>query len=343
MIDRLLLVGYGSIGRRHLRIAREALPDADIRVLRHRSTTEALEYSNGCFSQLEEALAFKPQAAIIASPAPFHLTTVRALAGIGCHMLVEKPLADNLLEVKNLVSLVNERQCVLQVGYNLRFLPSLREFRTRIATGAIGRVLSVRCEIGQYLPSWRPDSDYRETVSAQKKLGGGVLLELSHELDYLRWVFGEVAWVNACLRQQSALVIDVEDTAHLILGFTSESSSNAPVATLNMDFIRHDTTRICTAIGETGSLRWNGVTGVVDECPARRNKWSKVFHHPHQRDDSYRSQWDHFLACISSGLPPLINVHDGLAALAIIDAARRSSMAQGERVIVSHNLIGTEE
>ena len=241
------------------------------------------------------------------------------------------------------MTLVNKRRCLLQVGYNLRFLPSLREFRTRIAKGAIGRILSVRCEFGQYLPSWRPDSNYRETVSAQKKLGGGVLLELSHELDYLRWVFGEIAWVNARLSQQSSLAVDVEDTAHLILGFTPKGSATAPVATLNLDFIRHDTTRICTAIGDTGSLRWNGVIGVVEECPAGNTSWCEVFQHSHQRDESYRSQWAHFLACVESGLTPLISVHDGVAALAIIDAARRSSLAQGERVLVSHNLIGLEQ
>ena len=77
----------------------------------------------------------------------------------------------------------------------------------------------LRCEIGQYLPLWRPGSDYRLGVSANRALGGGVLLELSHELDYLRWIFGDVDWVQASLERQSALEIDVEDTAHLLLSF----------------------------------------------------------------------------------------------------------------------------
>ena len=81
-------------------------------------------------------------------------------------------------------------------AYNLRFLPSLQAYRERIQFGVIGKVLSVRCEIGQYLPSWRPGSDYRQAVSASRALGGGALLELSHEIDYLRWIFGEVAWVQ---------------------------------------------------------------------------------------------------------------------------------------------------
>ncbi len=330
------MVGYGSIGKRHLRIARETLPDADIRILRHRATNETPEYSNGCFCDLKDALGFKPQAAIIASPAPFHLGTAMALADIGCHMLVEKPLADSLSGVDDLVTRVRARRCLLQVGYNLRFLPSLTEFRKQIRNGAIGNVLSVRCEIGQYLPSWRPDVDYRETVSAKRELGGGVLLELSHELDYLRWVFGEVAWVNAWLGHQSALQVDVEDTAHLILGFVPSVDGTAPVAAVSMDFIRHDTTRTCSAIGDKGSLRWNGLTGEIDECLAGSANWIRVFHHGHQRDDSYRAQWEHFLACVAGNSAPLIGSDDGKAVLAIIEAVQKSSQDHGQRILVSH-------
>ena len=63
----------------------------------------------------------------------------------------------------------------------------------------VGKILSVRCEVGQFLPSWRPNIDYRESVSARKALGGGALLELSHEIDYLMWIFGDIDWVKATL------------------------------------------------------------------------------------------------------------------------------------------------
>jgi predicted dehydrogenase len=336
MIDRLLLVGHGSIGKRHLRIAREMLPHADIRILRHRQKYEEVENSNGCFSLLDDALAFKPQAVIISNPAPFHLPMAMAFANIGCHLLVEKPLADSLVGIAELKALVEKRRIILQLGYNLRFLPSLDEFRTRIASGLIGRVLSVRSEIGQFLPSWRPDADYRQTVTAQRDLGGGVLSELSHELDYLRWVFGDVVWVNASLHRQSSLDIDVEDTAHLILGFSQRDNQNAFIATLNMDFIRHDTTRTCIAIGDRGSIRWNGITGEIEELLAGSTAWCKTFHHAHQRDDSYRTQWKHFLACINSKSQPLVGIEDGVAVLEIIHAARQSSQLNGARTVVHH-------
>lgn len=335
MIQRVLIVGYGSIGRRHLRIARETLPDADIRVLRHCPCESTPDMANGCFGSLGEACAFAPQVAVIANPAPFHLETAFALAIGGCHLLIEKPLAHEPDAVPRLLQRVSDMGLGLQVGYNLRHLPSLDVFRERIQAGAIGRILSVRCEIGQYLPTWRPDTDYRLGVSARKALGGGVLLELSHELDYLRWIFGEVAWVNAWIGRQSDLEIDVEDTAHLILGFAPDATGRLPVATVSLDFIRQDATRSCTAIGELGSLRWNGLTGQVAAMPTGNRAWQSLFHHTHARDDSYRAQWLSFLDSVTAGRAPCPNGDDGLAILSIIEAARQSAARNGVRVAVT--------
>lgn len=334
MIDRLLIVGHGSIGKRHLRIAREALPEADIRVLRHQPCDTTPEFADGCHSSLEEACAFAPQAAVIANPAPFHLDAALALTAVGCHLLIEKPLSHTTNGTRRLLRSVREKGSILQVGYNLRFLSSLGMFRERIHTGAIGQVLSVRCEVGQYLPTWRPETDYRQSVSAKLELGGGVLLELSHELDYLRWIFGEVAWVNAWLGRQSVLEIDVEDTAHLTLGFERDPQGRAPVAALSLDFIRHDTTRLCTVIGERGSLRWNGLAGEVVERPAGSSEWRQVFHNAHQRDDSYRTQWQHFLDCVQTGAPPRVSGEDGLAVLDIVEAARTSFKENSRTVLL---------
>jgi len=337
MIGRVLVVGHGSIGKRHLRIVRESLPAADIRVLRHQPCDAIPEFANGCFGKLEDACAFGPQLALIANPAPYHLNTALALATAGSHLLVEKPLSHTARGVPVLLNKMRERNLLLQVGYNLRFLPSLEQFRGQIQSGAIGPVLSVRCEIGQYLPSWRPDADYRQGVSARQALGGGVLLELSHELDYLRWIFGEVTWVSAWFGRQSTLEIDVEDTAHLTLGFVPDGTGRATVAALSLDCIRHDPTRLCTAIGEQGSLRWDGLTGEVQARPVGSAAWHPLFQHAHQRDDSYRVQWEHFLACVQLGQAPRVTGVDGLAVLGIVAAARQSAAAQGMRVVVNNS------
>ena len=325
MINRLLIIGYGSIGQRHLRIARGLLPNADIRVLRHQICESIPENADGCMSRLDEALAFAPQAAVIASPSTFHMQTAQPLANAGVHLMVEKPLAASYDGVATLLASCAAHGSVLMTAYNLRFLPSLQVYREKIQSDVIGKVVSVRCEIGQYLPSWRPGSDYRQGVSASRKLGGGALLELSHEIDYLRWIFGEVAWVQAKLSKQSNLEIDVEDTAHLILGFEPDADGRELIANLSMDLIRHDTTRQCLAIGEHGSLRWNGLKGTVELFQAGGTEWEQVFEHTAHHDECYKAEWQHFLACIQDGNAPLVSGQDGLAALNIIEASRHSA------------------
>ena len=262
-INRILIVGLGSIGRRHLRLAREQFPNATIKVLRHSISHELCEEADGSFSTLVEAIAFQPQLAVIAGPATFHLDTALPLAEAGVNLLVEKPISASISGVAQLIKAVEKQGSTLLTGYNLRFLPSLQFFRAKLDDGLIGKFLSVRCEMGQYLPSWRPDSNYRTGVSARAELGGGVLLELSHELDFLRWIFGEIEWIKATLSRQSALDIDVEDAAHLTLGFAPDAGGCQLIGSVNLDFFRHDTTRLCTVIGEKGSLQWNGITGEV--------------------------------------------------------------------------------
>ena len=109
------------------------------------------------------------------------------------------------------------------------------------------------------------------------------------------------------------------------------------IGSVNLDFIRHDSTRLCTVIGTKGSLRWNGLTGAVEHFEAGAKEWSEIFRHQHQRDDSYLAEWQHFLACIKGQETPLITGADGLAVLQIIDAARQASDSGDQvQLIIGH-------
>jgi len=336
LISRILIVGHGSIGKRHLELARSFFPDADIRVLRHLKSISTPEHSNGCFDNIKDALSFAPQLAVIANPATFHIEVALMLVEQGVHLLIEKPIAATRDGIQLLLDLSRKNNTVLLVGYNLRFLSSLQKFRSALHLQTIGKVLSVRCEIGQFLPSWRPNTDYKQGVSARNNLGGGALLELSHEIDYLRWIFGEVEWVTAILSKQSELDIDVEDTAHLVFGFTPKIEDKIQlIASVNLDFIRHDTTRLCTAIGDMGSLRWNGLAGTVEQFNMEKKTWDEVYHD--KKEDSYVSEWKHFLKCLSGHDKPLISGKDGLKVVEIIEAARQSSLDKKQVKVVYEN------
>jgi len=334
-MQRVLIVGHGSIGQRHLRIVRENLPDATIMVFRHKPTTHIPKMANLVTSSMDDVLSLAPEAAIIANPAPFHLEIAKALVEMGCHLLIEKPVSDKSDGVMEFLETTRAADVVCQVGYNLRYLPSLSRFRDLINEGLIGRPLSIRCEVGQYLPYWRPDTDYRTGVSARSDLGGGVLLELSHEIDYLRWIFGEVEWVRSWVGNVGDLDIDVEDTAHLILSFKSKANNKPVIANLNIDFVRHDATRICTVIGAGGSLRWNGLTGFIDIYKSGSNGWDEYVVTSHQRDDSYRVQWNDFLTSIADFKEPLVDGKAGLAVLKIVEAAKASAINNGTQEMLS--------
>jgi len=330
LINRILIVGFGSIGKRHLRLARKLMPNADIRVLRHQPSNDIPEQSNGCFSSIDDAILFAPQIAVIANPASFHITIAKRLAEIGVNLLVEKPLSNNLDGVAELIEICQKHDSCLLTGFNLRYLPSLKHFRDSLGEGIIGKILSVRCEVGQYLPSWRSNVNYQNGVSAQRNLGGGALLELSHEIDYLRWIFGEIEWVKASMSKQSSLEIDVEDTVHIIMSFMPKTSMHKLIAAVSLDFIRHDTTRICKAIGENGSLRWNGITGEVSIYESGAKEWRQVFSHKHNPDESYLAEWKDLIVCAKENKIPLVTGEDGLKALQIIEAISKSSKSEGQ-------------
>jgi predicted dehydrogenase len=190
--------------------------------------------------------------------------------------------------------------------------------------------MSFRCEVGQYLPSWRPNIDYRKSVSAQNVLGGGVLLELSHELDYLGWIFGEVEWVRATLSRQSNLEIDVEDSAFIVMKFLSDFPGASLIGTVQMDFIRHDSTRLCYAIGDKGTLLWNGLTGEVSisQCGPTQ-KWKCLYKSLDDIDVSYIKEMENFIKSVEGVQKPLVNGEDGFRVMRIIEAIRSSSALYG--------------
>lgn len=329
--ERYLIVSLGSIGRRHLRNLRSLRPQAQIGVWRQQARIDAGELPQGAdvqFDTCAAALAFRPNAAIVAGPASTHLSVALALAGAGIPLLVEKPLADKTAGLDQLVALCQEQGLPLMTAYNLRFLPSLLETRRMLADGAIGQVLGARAEIGQYLPDWRPASDYRQTVSAQRRLGGGPLLELSHELDYLYWLFGMPARVTAHGGRYSQLEIDVEDMVELCLEYTAPQR----LINVHLDMLQRAPTRRCRFIGSEGTLLWDGIADRIECYRASTQCWE--IHDQFaiaDRNQMYLDELEHFLGCVQDRATPLVDGAQGLAVLNIVEAARES-LAQGRTV-----------
>lgn len=325
---RVLVVGLGSIGRRHLANLRTLLPPSEI-VVWHQHSKPADHAApppeaNRVVYALEDALAFKPEIAIVASPAALHVQTALSLAQAGVHLLIEKPLSDSLDGVDALLELCRSKKLALLVAYNLRFSESLRAVKQALLDGRIGRIMSLRAEVGQYLPDWRPNVDYRKGVSAQKKLGGGVLLELSHELDYVHWLAGEVESVAAQAGKLSDLELDVEDTAEIILRF-----KNGAFGSVHLDMTQRSMTRTCRIVGTAGTLTWDALAHEARCYSADSRDWSEL--HPARvldRNELYVAELKHFLNCVNGVETPLVDGAQGRRILQLVLAARESSATQ---------------
>ena len=336
LINRVLIVGAGSIGLKHLNWSKQFLPKSEIKNVGFRSEFSVAQSISRSKAVLKESLDFKPNLTIVASPAPWHIETAQLFAEINSHIFIEKPISVSSNKVGNLITSCAERKLVLQVGYNLRFSKSLQKFKQLLDSNLLGELQEIICSAGQFLPDWRPEKDYRESVSAQKSLGGGVLLELSHEIDYLRWIFGEVKWVSSSLSNSSELEIDVEDTAKFKLGFVSSHFGSDLIADVYLDFVRKIPERYCKVIGIQGSLEWNGLTGEVN-FSSKGSEVSRIFTHLDAGfSKTYEDEWDNLIQSIHGESKPLVSGQDGLRVVEIIEAIREANVT-GAKVDVMYD------
>lgn len=328
---KILIVGLGSIGRRHLTNLRRIDPAADITIWHQRAQRHEPSEFSGLADRhvysVEEALETKPRAALITNPASVHIPTALPLARAGVHLFIEKPLSHTLEGADDLLEQARRQNLVLMAGYNFRFYEPLQIIKQALNDGRVGRILMLRAEVGQFLPDWRPGADYRVTGSAQHGLGGGVVLELSHELDYARWLVGEVTSVMARVTRLSNLEIDTDDTAEIILQF-----SNGALGSIHLDMVQRSATRTCRISGTEGTITWDWDSHRVSFFDAGKRTWQDL--NPAgdiDRNQMYLAELRHFLDCVNGNATPLIDGNDARRVLEIALAIKRSS--EEERTI----------
>jgi predicted dehydrogenase len=326
----VLIAGSGSIGRRHLRNL-QALGVEDIRLYRTGRGRAAADQFSGLpvFADLDEALAERPTAVVVANPTSLHLPVALRAAEAGCHLLIEKPLSHSMEDVARLRELVRQNDLIVLLGYQFRFHPALGAIKGWLEENRIGPVISLHAHWGEYLPDWHPGEDYRRGYSARQDLGGGVLLTLCHPIDYLRWLAGEITRIGAVLGRRSSLEIDTEDTALLSLEFGSGA-----VGSIYLDYLQRPPQHTLTIVGEQGLVTWNQAnhTAILEPPGSGRRE---VCPPPEgfERNGMFRDEMEHFIRCIRGLSTPRCTLDDGIAALQVVLAAKR---ADGEGRVVEY-------
>ena len=323
---KFLIAGLGSIGRRHLQNL-VALGERDIVLYRtHQSTLpDATLDPFPVETNLAAALAHQPAAAIIANPTALHLQVAIPAAQHGCHLLLEKPVTDKSTgEVEVLRKIVEEQGLKTLVGFQFRFHPVLAQIKDRLDSGVLGRTYSFRVHWGEYLPGWHPWEDYRQSYAARKDLGGGVVNTLSHPLDYVRWLFGEVSDLTAVTDRVSDLDIDVEDTAEIVLKF-----ENGCMGSVHLNYTQRPPAHWLEIVCQKGHIRWENDTGTAIITRVDGQQWEMLSPPAgFERNDMFLEEMRHFIAVVKGEAESRCPLAEGLHALALTEAVHQSARGQ---------------
>lgn len=337
---RFLIAGLGSIGRRHLRNLQQ-LGERDVLLFRtHRATISDDELSGFKFyTNLEEALAEKPDAVIISNPTALHNSVALPASATGCHLLIEKPVSHDLEGLSQLRKNLSARRKQALVGYDFRFHPVFRQIKTLLESGDFGRPLFVHAHWGEYLPDWHPWENYRNNYAARADLGGGVALTLSHPLDYLRWLFGDVTSVSARLAHISSLELSAEDHADFYLQFASGC-----LGSVHLDYYQKPPAHWLEITLEGGLIRWNYSDGSATVfCTKTELSYSLTPPDGFERNDLFLAEMKHFMQVCKGDEQPVCTLADGIRVVEIVLAARRSSEQNSQRIDLTHPKIEVVE
>lgn len=224
---KILFVGLGSIGQRHALILKKDYRH-DLYAFRSgiENSTNGLGIKE--IRDWKEVEKIKPDVVFITNPTYLHIETAVKCANLGCKLFIEKPIGSDLKDLEKLLKIVKRKELITYVGYNLRFHPVVKQLKRYISKY---KFLHARVVCTSYLPNWRKRTDFLKSYSANSKMGGGVILDLSHELDYISYLLGSVKNIKGNFAKRGNVTLDAEDYADIIV-----DTQNGP-ANMHINFL----------------------------------------------------------------------------------------------------------
>ena len=316
--DHILVIGLGSIGLRHTRNLMQLGAECISVVTSKPDLPEGI-LVNRRFATLAEALSSGEvfSAALVCTPTAMHSENMMVLLDHEVpNIYLEKPVGHDLAIASKVGRIIEQTGTRVLVGYDLHFDPGIAKIRGLLAEGIIGKPLGVNAVVGQYLPDWRPHEDYRHGMSASKERGGGVMLDLVHEIDYLRWLFGFIAELACFYENTESLEIETEDLSHILCRF-----NNGVIGTISLDYLQRKLVRYCRITGSEGSILWN--------LAERKLEWTTGKEHQVYRYENFERN-DRFIEILRAFLysvndERLTTYSEALHSLAVIQGAKESS------------------
>ena len=251
---KILIVGLGSIGRKHVAAILNVCATAQIYALRsgHKSSDLRNVINLYSLDDFDLDLDF----IVISNITYLHEKTIMEMCRFRCPLFIEKPVLHSLENYETISTELKSNKIATYVACNLRFHPAIEFLREYLAEDE-DQINEVNIYCGSYLPHWRPDQTYKSSYSANKTLGGGVHLDLIHELDYCTWIFGFPIKSEAVKRSGSSLKIDSIDFAHFVLYYRNF------VASITLNYFRRDPKREIEIVTEKKTILVDLISGVI--------------------------------------------------------------------------------
>ena len=305
-----MIVGLGSIGKRHLRniLAIENTKKLEIIIYSKQTKSYLSNYKNiKIFDTLDKCLLEKPDVGFITNETVHHIPIAIKLAKVGLDLFIEKPLSNKISNVKTFSKIIKTKKLITLVGCNLRFHRCINEIKNLIDQKVIGDIISVKVECGTYLPDWHPNEDYSKSYASRDDLGGGVVLTCIHELDYLYWFFGETQEVFSMTGKYSNLKITTSDLSAIILKF-----KNNIIAEVHLDYFQKPEARSCKLIGTKGTITWDSLSNEVKIYDFKKSKWkSKLKIKKYDKNEMYVKELEHFIQCVNKKKKTINDISQG--------------------------------
>lgn len=327
---RVLVCGAGSIGQRHITNLKElGVTVIAWRARKNKTRELADKFKILVFSDLNEALD-ACDAVIIATDTHRHTEIALIAAEKKKHLFIEKPVSHNLENLEKLSQVSSQNQLVIEVGCMLRVSETLKKLKDIIDTQEFGPVLTYRTVMGQSLNTWRPDSDYRKSYSADRSRGGGALMDLIHQVDLVQYLFGQITDVYCFNQTIGPLEINAETLSNLTLQSKSGISGQVQV-----DMISPIYRGNIEVVTTNALLIWDIQTNVLSIHKVDTEKTLITPGSEFQRNDFFMSHMKHFLSRIKDQkMPEIASLKDGVMAINVVLTAYKSNQ-EGKRLPVS--------
>jgi predicted dehydrogenase len=320
---KILIIGLGSIGKRHLKnliylgyndivlVRRNGLVLPDFPNLKTYATiNKACENNN--FTHV-----------IISTPTSMHFDNFTKISKFEIkNIYIEKPITNEVDKAIEIEEITLNKNLNVSVGFDLHFDLGLNKVKDLLEKGIVGNVCSFQVEVGQYLPDWRPNQDYRLGMSAKKELGGGVMLDLIHEFDYVNWLFGPIDSIFGLNTQISNLDIETEDVSINLV-----KTKKGVLGVVYLDYLQKTLSRNCKIVGDNGSIFWNYKESTVEWFTHKNQSVKKFEYKDYERNNRFISILKSFMeSSLTSKDSRLSNIENSIKSLNLVSHAKESNI-----------------